>query len=50
MLRPKLVETLSKIAQKGPDYLYNGPLTEMFVQDINDQGGIITREDLKKYK
>ncbi|KAK9752728.1 hypothetical protein QE152_g4046 [Popillia japonica] len=50
MLRPKLVETLTKIAEKGPDYLYNGPLTNCLVQDIKDQGGIITKEDLKKYK
>lgn len=49
-MRPKLVETLSRIAEKGPDYLYNGPLTTAFLQDIRDQGGIITKDDLKKYK
>ncbi|XP_071051824.1 glutathione hydrolase 1 proenzyme-like isoform X2 [Onthophagus taurus] len=50
MNRPRLAETLAKIAEKGPNVLYNGPLTDCFIQDIQDAGGVITKDDLKKYK
>lgn len=46
----KLAKTLALVAKHGPNALYNGVLTEGFVQDIEDHGGIITAEDLKNYK
>lgn len=50
MQRPTLADTLEVIAQNGPNALYDGCLTDDFVQDIRDNGGIITREDLRNYK
>lgn len=50
MKRPKLAETLELIALKGPDVLYNGLLTENFIKDIQENGGIITKEDLQNYR
>ncbi|KAK9721769.1 hypothetical protein QE152_g20723 [Popillia japonica] len=48
--REKLADTLEIIAKEGARALYNGSLTEMFVKDIQDLGGIITVEDMNKYK
>lgn len=47
---PKLARTLKIVAEKGPDALYNGSLTAGFVKDIQDDGGIITEEDMNSYK
>lgn len=48
--RGKLAETLEVVAKEGADALYNGSLTEAFVSDITENGGIITVEDLNNYK
>ncbi|KAF2903961.1 hypothetical protein ILUMI_02223 [Ignelater luminosus] len=48
--RTKLAETLEVIAKEGADALYTGSLSEKFVNDIEAFGGIITLEDMKKYK
>lgn len=48
--RTTLGKTLEVIAEKGPDALYNGQLTENFVRDIQKEGGIITAEDLSNYR
>ncbi|CAH1405791.1 unnamed protein product, partial [Nezara viridula] len=45
---PKLAETLSIISE-NPEALYNGPLTAGLVKDIQDDGGIITVEDMNSY-
>lgn len=45
-----LAKTLTLIAEEGVDVLYNGSLTDGFVKDIQDHGGIITAEDLRNYK
>jgi gamma-glutamyltranspeptidase/glutathione hydrolase/leukotriene-C4 hydrolase len=48
--RPRLAKFLGVVADLGADALYNGVLTDAFVQDIQDKGGIITREDLNNYE
>ncbi|KAJ8923080.1 hypothetical protein NQ315_001632 [Exocentrus adspersus] len=48
--RPRLAKTLETIAEEGGYALHNGSLTEAFVQDIRDRGGIITADDLLNYK
>lgn len=50
MFRPQLANTLELISKHGPDALYNGLLTKDFVEDIRENGGIITEEDLLLYK
>lgn len=45
---PKLAETLAIISE-NPEALYNGPLTAGLVKDIQDDGGIITVEDMNSY-
>lgn len=48
---PKLAKTLRVIATSPlmSDELYNGNLTDSFVKDIQDAGGIITKEDMNNY-
>ncbi|KAJ3644637.1 hypothetical protein Zmor_022353 [Zophobas morio] len=48
--RPRLAKTLEKIAKQGANVLYNGDLTEGFVNDVKQKGGIITVEDMKNYR
>lgn len=46
----KLAQTLELIRDSGASVLYNGSLTETFVKDIKDLGGIITIEDMNEYQ
>lgn len=48
--RKTLGKTLERIAESGPDVLYKGELTESFVKDIQNEGGIITAADLANYR
>ncbi|XP_075210653.1 glutathione hydrolase 1 proenzyme-like [Lycorma delicatula] len=51
LIRPeRLCDTLQITAEKGGDELYNGTLAKTFIEDIQDMGGIITLEDLQRYK
>lgn len=48
--RPILAETLRTIAEKGAAELYNGTLTNILIGDIQNMGGIITRDDFLLYR
>ncbi len=47
---PELQATLERIADKGPDGFYSGPTAQAIVDEMKRGGGIITADDLKKYK
>jgi len=51
--RPELAETLKEIAKRTPDeaveYFYNSDFTEGVVNDINDYGGNMRKEDFVNY-
>uniref|UniRef100_A0A6P7EXW8 Glutathione hydrolase 1 proenzyme-like isoform X1 n=1 Tax=Diabrotica virgifera virgifera TaxID=50390 RepID=A0A6P7EXW8_DIAVI len=47
--RPRLGKFLEKVAEEGGEALHNGSFTESFVKDIQDNGGIITVEDMHNY-
>ncbi|MGM5470227.1 gamma-glutamyltransferase [Flavobacteriaceae bacterium LMO-SS05] len=47
---PKLAKTLQRIAENGKDEFYKGKTAEILVNYLNEKGGIITLEDLKKYE
>ena len=49
MKRPKLARTLEIIAEQGVDAFYTGELSDKIVKEIQDRGGIITKQDLLKY-
>ncbi|KAK9881213.1 hypothetical protein WA026_015330 [Henosepilachna vigintioctopunctata] len=50
MKRPALAKTFETLATEGVKALYDGSLTKEFVQDITNNGGIITEEDMKNYR
>jgi gamma-glutamyltranspeptidase len=49
MTRPKLAETLRKIADQDADVFYTGELADKIIKEVQDRGGIITRQDLADY-
>ena len=46
----KLAETLKLISEKGADVFYNSNFTDTMVQEIREEGGILTKEDFVSYK
>ena len=46
---PKFAKTL-EIIRDDPDSFYTGNLAKDIVKDIQENGGIITLEDLKNYR
>jgi len=47
---PALAETLTRIMKNGRDEFYKGETAKRLVKFIQDNGGIITKEDLEKYE
>ncbi|XP_065280283.1 scoloptoxin SSD14-like isoform X3 [Dermacentor albipictus] len=45
-----LATTLEQIAEYGPDYFYEGELAENLVREVQDNGGMLTMEDLRRYQ
>ena len=47
--QPALARTLALIASDGPDAFYNGPIADAIAEEMRNDGGLITREDLARY-
>ena len=47
---PDLADTLEKIAKEGSRYLYGGELGKTIADDVEDNGGILSMEDLQDYR
>jgi gamma-glutamyltranspeptidase len=47
---PDLARTYALIAEHGRDAFYTGPIAEALVKFSNDAGGILTKDDLARYK
>ena len=47
---PALAETLTRILKNGRDEFYNGETAKILAKFMQDNGGIITEEDLAKYE
>src|SRR5262245_52199241 len=48
--QPELAESLRTIAREGPEALYGGSLGQRIIEDIQQNGGIMTLEDLRAYR
>lgn len=49
-IQKDLANTLRKIAKEGKAGFYEGEIAEKMVSDIQQNGGLLTLEDLKEYK
>jgi len=50
MRLPGLADTLRAIADGGPDAFYTGPVAEAIVSSLQEQGGLMTLDDLKHHR
>jgi len=50
VVRSDLAKTLELIANEGEDVFYRGAVAELIVQDMCDNGGILSAEDLDRYR
>jgi gamma-glutamyltranspeptidase/glutathione hydrolase len=48
--QPDLAATLERLKTSGPREFYEGETAHLIAADMQEQGGLITLEDLKKYK
>jgi gamma-glutamyltranspeptidase / glutathione hydrolase len=48
--QPELGGTLQKLADDGPRCFYEGDMAEAIIADQRENGGLITREDLRDYR
>ncbi|MGI9202923.1 MAG: gamma-glutamyltransferase family protein [Woeseiaceae bacterium] len=48
--QPRLAQTLTRLANEGPEYFTKGPWAEHFVDEVNRTGGQITLKELSAYK
>ncbi len=48
--QPELARTLQLIADSGPTVFYRGSIAALIVQEMERGGGLITREDLARYR
>lgn len=48
--QPRLAQTLTRLANEGPEYFTKGSWAEHFVDEVNRTGGQITLEELSDYK
>ena len=46
---PGLAKTLRMIAEGGPEAFYTGPVADAIVSSIQEQGGVMTHEDLENH-
>ena len=49
-VQPDLARTLQLIADSGPQVFYHGSIAELIVQEMARGGGLITRDDLARYR
>ena len=50
VMMPEYAETLRNVSEKGSDILYEGELGKTIVDDIAENGGILTMDDLRSYR
>jgi gamma-glutamyltranspeptidase/glutathione hydrolase len=48
--QPELAATLKRIAKNGPEEFYKGETAKILAQDMTNNGGLITLQDLAQYQ
>ena len=47
---PELAKTIETIAENGIEEFYTGKFADLIVNDMNTNGGLVSKDDLKNYK
>lgn len=50
LVQPQLARTLRLIAESGADAFYKGPIADSIAAEMQRNGGLLTKEDLARYK
>jgi len=50
LVQPDLARTLALVADSGPTVFYQGGIADLIVQEMTRGGGLITRQDLARYR
>ncbi|WP_181947199.1 gamma-glutamyltransferase, partial [Klebsiella pneumoniae] len=50
LVQANLAKSLEMIAENGPDEFYKGTIAEQIAQEMQKNGGLISKEDLAAYK
>lgn len=48
--QPDLADTLAQIQQGGPAAFYEGPIAQQMAKTIQERGGLISLDDLRRYR
>jgi gamma-glutamyltranspeptidase/glutathione hydrolase len=48
--QPDLAKTLQLISDSGPDVFYRGQIADLIAAEMQHGGGLITKDDLRRYK
>src|SRR6266567_2662265 len=48
--QPDLARTLQLISDSGPDVFYHGQIADLIVAEMQRGGGLITKDDLRRYR
>src|SRR5881394_2551848 len=48
--QPDLVRTLQLVSDSGPEVFYKGQIADMIVAEMQRGGGLITKDDLRRYR
>src|SRR6267378_5387351 len=48
--QPDLARTLQLISDSGPDVFYRGQIADLIVAEMQRGGGLITKDDLRRYR
>src|ERR1700716_9471 len=48
--QPDLARTLQLISDSGPDVFYHGQIADLIVAEMQRGGGVITKDDLRRYR
>jgi gamma-glutamyltranspeptidase / glutathione hydrolase len=50
LVQTDLAQSLRRIAERGPDAFYDGPIAEMIVAEVGRAGGHLTVDDFRSYE
>ena len=50
IVQPELARALELFVERGPDIFYSGAIAKRIVETVQDEGGVLTMEDMEAYR